>query len=235
MLAGLLSLGSNLAQAAENGGVQLGGTRLVFDGNKEAASITVTNASIKDVWLMRFWVSPYAENATDKNTALPFVVTPPLHRLDPKAAVQVRVNKLSDSLPADRETVYYLNSLAIPPKKGEKNNQKAIQGGMQFAVNTRIKLFWRPAAISNAAAVQSAPEKLHLSASGKTLLIKNPTPYHLTMSQLAIDGKAVDIKGDSMIAPFSDMSIPATTAHGTLSYSTIDDRGMTTPTLKKSF
>jgi len=236
-LAGLLSLGA-AAQAADNGGVQLSGTRLIFDGSKDAASMTVTNASAKDVWLMRFWVSPYDEKSDsnpDKKAAVPFAVTPPLHRLDPKGAVQLRVNKLTDSLPADREAVYYLNSLAIPPKKGEKTYQKAVQSGMQFAVNTRIKLFWRPAAISDAAAVKRAPEQVTLSASGKTLSIRNPTPYHLTMGQLAVNGKTVQVNGDSMIAPFGELQVPVSAAHGTLSYSTIDDRGMTTPALKKTF
>ncbi|EKN5096027.1 fimbrial biogenesis chaperone [Yersinia enterocolitica] len=235
----VMTLGLSNAQAADGiGGISLGGTRLIFDGSKDAASMTVTNSSVSDVWLMRFWVSPYGEksdDAAEKKEAMPFAVTPPLYRLDQKSAVQLRVNKLADNLPADRESVYYLNNLAIPPKKGEKSYQKAVQSGLQFAVNTRIKLFYRPAAISNADVVKAAPEKLTASISGKTLLVKNPTPYYITLTQLAVDGKAAQTDKDTMVSPFGVLSIPASATHGTLSYHTVDDRGMTTPVIEKRF
>lgn len=241
LLAAALMLGSvNAAQAADgNGGVSLGGTRLVFDGSKDAASMTVTNSSAADVWLMRFWVSPYGEKSDDTDTktkaAVPFAVTPPLYRLDPKNAVQLRVNKLVDTLPADRESVFYLNNLAIPPKKGEKIYQKAVQSGLQFAVNTRIKLFYRPAAINDANAVKAAPEKLTVTPAGKTIVVKNPTPWFVTMSQLAVNGKALQTDKDTMVAPFGELSLPVMVTHGTFSYSTVDDRGMTTPKIDKTF
>ncbi|AFI89674.1 fimbrial biogenesis chaperone [Pectobacterium parmentieri] len=113
----------NSTSAYSEGGVLLGGTRLIFNGDRDVASMTVTNSAESAVWLMRFWVSPYERKSNEsegKQEKSPFAVTPPLYRLDPKDAVQIRVNKLSDNLPADRESVYYLNNLAIPPKKGRK-------------------------------------------------------------------------------------------------------------------
>lgn len=235
----MLVLGLPCAEAASGtGGVSLSGTRLVFDGGKDAASMSVTNSSAADVWLMRFWVSPYGDKSDASAEAkknLPFAVTPPLYRLDQNSAVQLRVNKLTDDLPADRESVYYLNSLAIPPKKGEKNYQKSVQSGLQFAVNTRIKLFYRPAAISNADAVKGAPEKLTVSASGNTVVVKNPTPYFVTMTQMAINGKTVQTDKDSMVPPFGEWALPAGGAHGSFRYHTVDDRGMTTPAIEKRF
>ncbi|MEL5428883.1 molecular chaperone [Serratia nevei] len=241
LLAAALMLGgvSGVQAADGTGGVSLGGTRLVFDGSKDAASMTVTNSSVADVWLMRFWVSPYGEKSDDADAktkaGMPFAVTPPLYRLDPKNAVQLRVNKLVDTLPADRESVFYLNNLAIPPKKGEKSYQKAVQSGLQFAVNTRIKLFYRPAAINDANAVKAAPGKLTVALSGKSIVVKNPTPWFVTMSQLTVNGKALQTDKDTMVAPFGELSLPVTVVHGTFSYSTVDDRGMTTPKIDKTF
>lgn len=239
LLATALMLGcASIAQAAE-GGVSLGGTRLVFDGGKDSASMTVTNSSVADVWLMRFWVSPYGEKSDDANakgsSAVPFAVTPPLYRLDPKGAVQLRINQVAETLPADRESVFYLNNLAIPPKKGEKSYQKAVQSGLQFAVNTRIKLFYRPAAISDSNAVKAAPGKMTIVPSGKNIVVKNPTPWFVTMAQLSVNGKALQTDKDTMVAPFGELSLPVTVAHGTFSYSTVDDRGMTTPKIDKTF
>lgn len=217
------------------GGISLDGTRLVFDGSKDTASMTVTNSSATDVWLMRFWVSPYGEQNAEKKQDVPFAVTPPLYRLDAKSAVQIRVNRLSDSLPADRESVFYLNNLAIPPKKGEKIYQKAVQSGLQFAVNTRIKLIYRPAALNDTQALKNAPEKLSVASSGKELQVKNPTPYFITLTQLAVNGKAVSTGKDTMIPPFGSLSVSSPVAHGAFSYTTVDDHGMTTRKLDKTF
>lgn len=237
LVSGLAILNASVGHASEsNGGVLLAGTRLIFDGAKEAASMTVTNSAEKDVWLMRFWVSPYDSETEEKEKQpLPFAVTPPLYRLDPKGAVQLRVNKISDSLPEDRESVYYLNHLAIPPKKLEKPSKKAVQSGLQFAVNTRIKLFYRPSAINDSSAVKAAPDKLSVTAAEKIMVIKNPTPYFINLSKLAVDGKSVQTSKDTMVAPFGELTLPVVSAHGTLTYSTIDDRGMTTPAFKKKF
>ncbi|MGM1328668.1 long polar fimbrial chaperone LpfB, partial [Klebsiella michiganensis] len=40
----LLVLASELAAAAESGGVTIGGTRLIFDGGKKEASLSVSNS-----------------------------------------------------------------------------------------------------------------------------------------------------------------------------------------------
>nr|WP_273830962.1 molecular chaperone [Serratia bockelmannii] len=230
----LLLAASGAHAASNNGGISLSGTRLIFDGSNDAASMTVTNSAASDVWLMRFWVSAYGDKA-DAKANMPFAVTPPLYRLDPQNAVQLRVNKLSDSLPADRESVFYLNNLAIPPKKGEKSYQKAVQSGLQFAVNTRIKLFYRPGAISDADAVKAAPGKLTLSMSGASMTLKNPTPYFITLSQLAVNGKTVQTTGDSMVSPFGSVTVAAGSPHGTFTYSTVDDRGMTVAAAPRTF
>nr|WP_254305101.1 molecular chaperone [Rahnella aceris] len=219
-------------------GISLGGTRLVFDGSKSAASISVSNSSVADVWLMRFWVSPYGAKSGDGSTkeeATPFVVTPPLYRLDPQTVVQLRVNRVQDTLPANRESVYYLNTLAIPPKKGEKGYEKAVQSGVQFAVNTRIKLIYRPAALNDTSVLKSLPGKLTASASGKAITVKNPTPYFITMVQLSINGKALQTEQDTMVAPFGELSVPSTVMHGKFTYQTVDDNGARTPLSEKTF
>ncbi|HCR2979749.1 TPA: fimbria/pilus periplasmic chaperone, partial [Serratia marcescens] len=90
------------------GGITLGGTRVVFDGRQESASVPVTNTTRQDVWLMRFWLSPYGD-VPALSEPLPFAVTPPLYRLDPDSTVQLRINRIADTLPPDRESVFWLN------------------------------------------------------------------------------------------------------------------------------
>ncbi|MEQ4869459.1 molecular chaperone, partial [Escherichia coli] len=165
----------------------------------------------------------------------PFIVTPPLYRLDPDNAVQLRVNRVKDTLRGDRESVFYLNSLAIPPKKGEKGYEKAVQSGLQFAVNTRIKLIYRPAGLNDRKVVKALPDKISVSAGGKGVVVKNPTPYYITLVKLSVNGKAVQTEQDTMVAPFGELSLASPVTHGRLSYSTVDDNGAQTPLTEKTF
>lgn len=244
LLSGVMMLAAGAVHAAgDKGGITLSGTRVVFDGNKEAATLGVTNGAAQDVWLMRFWVSPYHDEATQAGTtspkaaaAVPFVVTPPLWRLDPGGTVQLRINPVAQTLPADRESVYWLNSLSIPPKKGSDKVQKAVQSGLTFAVNTRIKLFYRPAALNDAAAVRAAPEKLQVTGTGKAVVVNNPTPYYVVLTRLMLNGAPVNTDQDTMIAPFGTLSLAAAgVTHGRLGYRTVNDAGMTSELREKTF
>lgn len=239
VLALLLMMCQITAHAAgDKGGISLQSTRLIFKGDSDASSIAVNNSSAKDVWLMRFWISEYSQSEDKKEASakdIPFAVTPPLYRLDPSSSVQLRVNKLAAALPQDRETVWYLNNLAIPPKAQEKSYQKAIQSGLQFAVNTRIKMFYRPAGLLEPAAVKAAPEKVTLSVSGKELIVTNPTPYYLTFAGETVSGKGVGASKDPMVAPFGTIAftLPAGVTHGTFSYRVIDDNGAMMPSMTR--
>ena len=73
----LLVLASELAAATESGGVTIGGTRLIFDGGKKEASLSVSNSDTGP-YLIQSWVEP---NNNDPARP-PFIITPPLFRLD---------------------------------------------------------------------------------------------------------------------------------------------------------
>lgn len=79
MLAVLLLMGSVGAQGA----ISLSGTRLVFDGQYQEASIEVRNRGDSEA-LFQAWLSD-AQDDDDtplvRRRTLPFVVTPPLSRL----------------------------------------------------------------------------------------------------------------------------------------------------------
>lgn len=55
-------------------------------------------------------------------TNLLFFITPPIVRLNENESIQLRINKLSDieSLPTDRESVFSINVMGIPPE--DKSN-----------------------------------------------------------------------------------------------------------------
>lgn len=67
----------------------------------------------------------------------PFIITPPLFRLDPGKNNILRIVNTTPGLPQDRESVYWVNVKAIPSKSDDSENKNVLQ----IAVRTRIKLF----------------------------------------------------------------------------------------------
>jgi len=115
--ASLLSLGNlGMPGAVEAGhaGIVMGGTRVIYQEGKREAAISVSNADSHSPYLVQSWVENYAEN---NKSRVPFIVTPPLFRLDPEQQNVLRINFIGATLPADRESVFCLNLKSIAPKK----------------------------------------------------------------------------------------------------------------------
>lgn len=68
-----------LLSTAAQAGIVMGGTRVVYQEGKREAAISVTNADTHSPYLVQSWVENYTEN---NKSRVPFIVTPPLFRLD---------------------------------------------------------------------------------------------------------------------------------------------------------
>lgn len=242
----VLCLFSFVSQAAENntGGISLGATRVIFVSDKSSAGLTVNNSSKKDTWLIRAWMAPYktGKNAADTRK-VPFIITPPLYRINPDEQLQLRINGTDiASLPADRESVFTVNVLAIPPKTqlkqdGQKKAANELSGGtLQFAINNQIKLFYRPAALNETATLEKARGQLKVTRKAGSIDVSNPGPYYFTLVNVRVNG--ADLRDESgrdlMVAPFSSLSISVPDAKS-LEYQTINDFGANTAVVKTVF
>lgn len=230
----LLFSATALAQSpSSQGGIYLGTTRVVFDSGDKATVFTANNSSATETWLIRSWVSPYEKTGKEVSEADAvdhFIVTPPLHRLDPNSSVQLRVNRAGGVLPDDRESVFYLNALAIPPKP------KDAKGSViQFALNTQIKLFYRPHAINDERELVKAYGSVAVKANGQQLTLSNPTPYYLTLTNIVLDNRTTLTPSDPMLPPFGQITVESKVQSGTLSYQTINDYGGKTEVISKTF
>lgn len=79
-----------------------------------------------------------------------------MERIEPDEQVQIRLMALAslNNLPQDRETLFYYNVREIPPRTKEQNV-------MQIAMQSRLKLFWRPKAIELKRRADGAFTKSH--------------------------------------------------------------------------
>lgn len=202
-----------LSQSA-NAAVGLDRTRVIFDGGKDATSVNITNNNTQLPYLAQGWI----EDEAGKKITSPLIVLPPVQRLEPGKQSQVKVQALpaARSLPQDRETVYYFNLREIPPRSDKSNT-------LQIALQTRIKLFYRPQAITPSQQDLSNPwqQKLTLTRDGDHYRVNNPTPYYVTLvdARSSKDGKTVEGFAPLMIAPKEALTLgPSAKALGSTPY-----------------
>src|SRR5262249_35144301 len=130
-----------------------------------------------------------------------------LFRLDPTKVQSLRLVYTHDPLPADRESLFWLNVLDIPPRLASTAD---APNQLQMAFKHRMKVFLRPTTLPGSAA--DAPGKLTwklTTRDGKVVAIEasNPTPYHVSLTQLVLTAgaRSVTSKAD-MVDPFASRS-----------------------------
>ena len=213
--------------------VVISGTRVVFYAKQGATTVQLTNEDTHPA-LVEAWVDAGNIHSTPDNTKAPFLVSPPLFRMDANAGQSLRILFVGSKhgLPDNRESLFWLNVLEVPPKP---TGAAAQQPHLQFAIRTRIKLFYRPPNLPIKR--PNAAEKLVWKGIGSghawALEVTNPTPYYLTLAkvELVTGGHSYDVK-TGMVAPFSNLSLkvpglgkmPA--AGSKVSYYTINDFGV---------
>ncbi|AJZ89308.1 fimbria/pilus periplasmic chaperone [Cedecea neteri] len=209
LLAGLLA-GSGIAHA----GVVVGGTRVIYDGEKKEAAIGLENPDASP-YLIQSWVENEAGNS-DKRS---FIVTPPLFRLDAKQKNTLRIMQTGAGLPTDRETLFWLNIKSIPATEaaGQDNT-------LQLAINTRIKLIYRPGTLKGETP-ENASSQLKWVRQGQTLSVSNPTPYYINFQSVSLGGRQLDKA--TYVAPRSSarIELPADARSGQVEWKVISDYG----------
>ncbi|EED9464935.1 molecular chaperone, partial [Salmonella enterica subsp. enterica] len=95
-------------------------------------------------------------------------------RVNADTGQTLRLSYTGTPLPADRESVYWLNVLEIPPI-GEKGNNQ-----IQVAFRSRIKLFFRPTSLDDKGA-QASISKLRWQVQGNKISLSNPTSYYVSV------------------------------------------------------
>jgi P pilus assembly protein, chaperone PapD len=211
----LIAFSVMLSVTSVEAAIALDRTRAIFPGNQKSIALNIKNDNKMKPYLAQSWL----ENNYGAKIESPFMVVPPLQRVEPDKKSVVRINDTgASSLPQDRESVFWFNIREIPPKSDNPNV-------LQVALQTRIKLFYRPAAI--------IPDKyarwddqliLHPVANGYR--VENPTPYYMTI--VGISGGEHEVIDKSfqatMIEPKSEKVLPSK-IYNTPYVTTINDFG----------
>ncbi|EPQ5992758.1 type 3 fimbria chaperone MrkB [Klebsiella pneumoniae] len=213
----------NFSFAAHANNIIVNGTRFIYPGNEKEITVQLSNNADRPA-LAQAWLDNGDADATPDTITTPFIITPPISRVDAKSGQTLRI-KLGSSagLAKDKETLWWLNLLEIPPVVANQKNEG--QNVLQLAIRSRFKFIYRPAGLGNR---DAAAEKLTLTASGSSLAINNPTPFYITVSRISRDGgKALNSK-TVMLAPQSSQTVALSSAVNrgeTLTVNNINDYG----------
>lgn len=207
--------------ACAEGGIAIGGTRVIYPTNQKEVNMSVRNTSEESSFMVQSWVESFDGKKTQD-----FIVTPPLFVSGPKNENTLRIMYVGETPKQDQESIYYFNVKSIPSMEKKEIEGKNI---LIFAAITRIKLFLRPSGLKPT--VEKAPTMLTFRQKGNQIEVTNPTPYYITMAQIITGSQKPD---DTMVPPYGTALISADgTPDSTISFRTINDYGAVTPVQSK--
>ena len=207
ILAVLCSAGwSVVAQA----GLQLDTTRIIYPEGAKSVTVGVDNVGGNRAFLVESQVSA----DTQGQVKAPFVVMPPLLRVESGGSNQIRIMQAGESLPKDRESLFWFSVKGIPASAplsaGSADKGASVDGGISLGVGIFVKMLYRPQGLMPQQAgfaalrVQHTPEGIRLN---------NPSPYYLNFASLSVGGVSVitpqTAVNSATLAPFASMDISA--------------------------
>lgn len=209
------------------GSIVVQGTRVIYKGGRPEVTVMLTNQNKTPV-LIQNWMDSGDSVSDPTKINVPFVITPPVNRVDPGKGQTLRISYTGvPMLSTSKESVFWLNILEIP---SSKKNATPIQDAskLNIAFRTRVKVFYRPEGLSGSP--DQAASNLKWSISNNTARVTNPSNYYVSLSLVTYkyNGKKFEQSG-KMLAPggtdeykFNDAEL---TNLNQLNYSVIDDYG----------
>ena len=181
--------------------IVVNGTRVIYPAsNKETIVQLINNGN--DPALVQSWIDDGDINSTPETVNVPFLLSPPVIKVSGNAGQQLRIKKLPSALPADRESIFYLNVLDIPPTPENLQGQNT----MQLAIKTRIKLFYRPTNLQGAS--EDAISSIETKVENQGFRLNNTSPFYITIANINNDKGQKVLSESLMIAPFSNTFAP---------------------------
>ena len=180
-------------------GIVIYGTRVIYPAEKNEVLVQLMNQGERSS-LVQSWIDDGNTSLPPEKINVPFMLTPPVAKIPGDSGQQLKIKKMPNTLPNDKESLFFLNVLDIPPN----NPDSAGKNVLKFAMQNRIKLFYRPKGIS--AVNKNTFHKLALTRSGNSYSIRNDAANWVTVTEVKANN--VKINNESiMLAPLSSANV----------------------------
>ena len=181
---GLLSLLIFSMVLPAHAGIVIYGTRIIYPAENKEVMVQLMNQGNRSS-LLQAWIDDGDTSLPPEKIQVPFMLTPPVAKIGANSGQQVKIKIMPNKLPTNKESIFYLNVLDIPPNSPEQEGKNALK----FAMQNRIKLFYRPAGI---APVNKATfKKLLVSRSG------NGKVNYETIMIAPLESQSVNVKSNN--------------------------------------
>lgn len=220
-----------LSSGTTNASVVMTGTRIIYPSDAREKSIQlVNNDSYPNV--VQLWTDIDNPKSTPEDADGPFVVLPAVAKIKSNSGQTIRLIYTGEPLPTDRESVFYLNFLQIPPAEKASSNENK----MLIMLRNRVKIFYRPEGLSVSPSELSGLVQFSAlsQAKGGQVEVFNNSPYYasFTSGKLVYQGDEVSLPVE-MVAPFTkavwsvDNINLAPQTHATVNFTLVNDLGAT--------
>lgn len=216
--------------------VTIAGTRVIYPAQQREVAVKLNNVGARPA-LVQVWVDDGDPKQSPDASKAPFLVSPPVVRIEPGKGQALRLvygpTATGAAAAQERESVYWLNVLEIPPSV---DPAELDQNHLQVAFRTRIKVFLRPQGLPGdpeAAARALRWRVVRAGEAGWALECSNPGAFHVSFGRVAVSlgGREYRFDNAGMLAPGASMrldlaQLPAAPAAGAaVAYSIINDYG----------
>lgn len=197
--------------------VQISGTRVIYPAAAREVTLELINKG-NTPSLVQVWIDSGDRRIRPGAEAVPFLITPPITRIEAQRGQSLRLAYVGQGLPQDRESVFWLNVLEVPPSA---KSTQAGQNLVQLAFRSRIKLFYRPEGL--AGDMEHSAHRLSWSlvrqGAGYALRASNPSLYHVSISNLELQTtqtKRYSNLSGGMVAPGGSFDFPVDRLSGSV-------------------
>ncbi|MGK3123763.1 fimbrial assembly chaperone [Candidatus Pantoea formicae] len=195
-------------------------TRIIFSANQTSQTLNVKNGP-ENPTVVQIWSDEGDLMQSPDLSKTPVFAMPPMMRLSPDEQRSIRlVLTTRQSLPEDRESLYWLNVYQIPALTQQTGS---AERKIVLPLRIRLKVFVRPATLN--APKPDDVQKLRFVVKGNQLRVENPTHWFMSLRLQIANRIQVN---DVMVAPLTTQSImlsqPAL-PNEKVSYEVFDDNG----------
>ncbi|HFZ8996649.1 TPA: molecular chaperone [Citrobacter freundii] len=190
---------TNLLAGEATASIVLKGSRIIYSASAKDKVVEFNNDGDAPM-LVQVWLDKNNPRSSPETADAPFIATPQIFRVNAFSghALRLKFTGQGESLPQDRESVFWFNYLQYPALKASD----VAQNRLSLLIKSRLKLFYRPAGLRGDA--NQAMTLLQLTRQGNTLRLQNPTPWHISLRNalLTRGGRSVAVGESVMIPPF---------------------------------
>jgi len=176
-----------MTSVTAHAGLVIRGSRVIYDENRGETTVHMRYTGGVPV-LLQVWLDSGDADQPPGSEDIPFILNPAVTRMDPGNGQTVRILRVGDGLPQDRESLFWFNTLEVPPAPSAET--LANDNILRFSVRGRFKLFYRPKGLPSSPAQAAGGLRFSLHeplADGRVQVrIHNPSPYHVTLSRLEL-------------------------------------------------